>query len=103
MRGRFGHLDRVADVADRLDAEVVALGRRVDDEIRQRRSELEREALVANARRAAPAFEAVVEVEMREIAVDARLRNLARRQLGLVAVPAIRELDVHAAARALDE
>ena len=35
VRGRLGHVDRVADVADRLDTEIVAVGRRVDDEVGQ--------------------------------------------------------------------
>src|ERR1019366_2026429 len=97
------HGDRVANGAHRLDAEVVALRRRIDDEIGQLRDELQREALIADARRAAPAFEAVIEIEMREIGVDARLRDLSRRQLRRIRLPSAGELDVQATARPLDE
>ena len=67
----------------------------------QRRRQLQRHLLVPNARRPAPALEAVVEVEMRDVAVDAGLRHLAHRELRRVRVPTTRQLDVQAAARTL--
>ena len=58
--------------------------------IGQRRAQLQRQLLVADASRAAPAFEAVVEGQVGHVAVDARLRHLACGQARGVGFPAVR-------------
>ena len=90
-------------MAYRLDAVVVLQRGREDHQVGQRGRELDRDLLVAQPRRAAPALKTMVEGQVRDVAVDALLWHAPCGQAAGVAVPTVSQLDMQPAARTLGE